>query len=138
MITLQPMKWMKLPFESKLQEFERVCTAISRNQPKTAWDENIAKLKKLYLISRVILLKDSTWNLIDNTDSKLKLNIYQIKRYVEPTTLFPVINSILSRSAQAPVVLTYKNSSTLIAGENELIACRFLDIRPGAVVLNWK
>ena len=138
------MRWIKSKFNDEADEFDRVTTELSEGQSDAIWDSNFKKLEKLYQQTTLILLNDSIWHTLKNTDSSKPMTMNDIKRSIRANSasgtrdIYAVIREVVGTTARAPIILNVNNKHILIAGNTRLMACRLLDIDPKVIIIKWK
>lgn len=131
--------WVKDPFISEQDEFERVAKDYSGDS-KELYQENFKYLKARYAGSSLFKLMDTDWRKMSNTDSWTTDTVNKMENAISrnnaPRDVSRIFYQYASLKVSSPIALRLDNGELeLIAGNTRLMGARVLGITPKIVII---
>jgi len=131
--------WVKDPFISEQDEFERVAKDYSGDS-KELYQENFKDLKARYAGSSLFKLMDTDWRKMSNTDSWTTDTVNKMENAISrnnaPRDVSRIFYQYASLKVSSPIALRLDNGELeLIAGNTRLMGARVLGITPKIVII---
>lgn len=137
--------WTKVRYNDERDEFNRTIAAFSKGGGPKVVKDNGEALERLYNKSTLVLLSDTMWRKLENTDSFTTETVSDIAKAIErkarritgKRSIEAVIKEFMTGKVRAPIVVEYDNGRkyALVAGNTRLMVARMLGIKPSVILI---